>query len=204
MLLGGATVGLAQETQPAVQGGPSISEFGVAPDGSSVIFDFGPTSGAQAGCWQNITDFQNFAEQANLAAGGIVDTITIFTCISPVGGTVHVKILADDGAGNPDDGIVLYQEDKTPDAWVSEPITGGFQVVVNLTTPFLANPGTTYWYGVSGNGFELGQYSVATPGDGTMAQFSASTFVGHAGVGDQMFQLIGGPVPVELQTFTID
>lgn len=168
----------------------------------SLLFDQGPGTGTQAGCWQNITAAQNFAEQATLGSPVEVTSINIFTCIGPTAGTVHIKVLADDGAGNP--GAYLYEEDRTPDAWVSDPPSGGFMVTVNLATPFSAAAGTTYWYGVSGNGFELGQYSVQTPGDGTMAQFSGPVFSFHAGVGDQMFQLLGDVVPVELQSVTVE
>jgi len=201
-LLAASASGATQQTQPARPGGGSIPKFGAAPVGGGVIFDFGPTSGAQNGCWQNQTAGQNFAEQVNFAQGAIVDSIAIYTCIGPTAGTVHVKILTDDGAGNP--ATVVYQEDKTPDSWVSDPTTGGFVVVVNLTTPFNHTPATTFWYGVSGNGFELAQFSVATPGDGFMAQFSGPVFTNHTNVGDQMFQLSGTVTPVELQSFDVE
>lgn len=106
------------------------------------------------------------------------------------------------GACNP--GAYLYEEDRVPDAWIPDPTSGGFLVFVNLATPFSAAAGETFWYGVSGNGFELGQFSVLSPGDGTMAQFSGSIFSFHTGVGDQMFQLLGAVIPVELQSVTVE
>jgi hypothetical protein len=62
----------------------------------------------------------------------------------------------------------------------------------------------TYWYGASLNTQSLGQFSVLTPGDGAMAQFFGSLFMFHADVGDQMFQLIGVIVPVELQSIVVE
>ena len=99
---------------------------------------------------------------------------------------------------------VVYAEDKTPDGWVVDPASGGYVVSVMLTTPFQASAGMTYWYGASLNTQSLGQFSVLTPGDGAMAQFFGSLFLFHADVGDQMFQLIGVIVPVELQSIVVE
>jgi hypothetical protein len=165
---------------------PSPRVFATKPAGA-VIFDQGPTTGTQAGCWSNVTASQNFAEKFSFAQTTGIAGIHIFTCIGPRPGTVHVKILANAGS-NP--GTYLYEEDTTPDSWVSVS-SGIYKVTVFLTTPFNAAANTTYWIGVSGNGFELGQLSVRTPGDGTMAQFRGRTFFFHTSVGDMMFQLFG-------------
>jgi hypothetical protein len=37
-----------------------------------------------------------------------------------------------------------------------------------------------------------------------MAQFSGSAFAFHTTVGDQMFQLLDSPVPVQLEAFEIE
>lgn len=153
-----------------------------------LIFDQGPTTGSNAGCWSNYTTSQNFAERATLADTTNVTSIRIFTCIGPQSGSVTLKILTDAG-GVP--GSYLVYESVFPSEWTSEP-TGGYRVTANLTTPFAAQAGQTYWYGMSGDGFELGQYSVQTPDNGQMAQFSGSAYGSMAGVGDQMFQLYGG------------
>lgn len=168
----------------------------------ALIFDQGPSTGTYGGCWWNETAGQNFADQATLVDPAEIDEVRVFTCVAPMAGMVHVKILADDGAGNP--AGVVYAEDKTPDAWVADPVSGGYVVSVVLTTPFQASAGTTYWYGISYNGGDMGQHSVVAPGDGTMAQFSGSAFSSHTGVGDQSFQLMGTIVPVELQSFDIE
>jgi len=155
---------------------------------ANVIFDQGPLTGTNGGCWYNVTGSQNFAEQFSFSADRTVEGINIFTCVSPQSGTVHIKIL-DDNMGDPNN--YIYEEDRTPDSWVADPASGGYIVTCELQTPFTAGAGEVYWIGVSGNGFELGQYSVQTPGDGKMAQFSARNFSFHTTVGDMMFQLTG-------------
>jgi hypothetical protein len=206
LIFAAAAPGSALDTKAAARTPGGTTPYRQSKDSrqpkGSVLFDQGPTTGSNGGCWQNITEAQNFAEQANLASPVSVTSMNIYTCIGPQGGTVHIKVLADDGAGNP--GAFLYQEDRVPDSWVADPTTGGFVITVNLATPFSASAGTTYWYGVSGNGFELGQFSVVAPGDGTMAQFQGSVFDHHTTVGDQMFQLLGSVVPVELLSVTVE
>ena len=195
-----AAPAMAQQTvasTPAAGGAP----YGALRPGA-LLFDQGPATGSNGGCWQNWTAFQNFADQATFADPVEVTEIRVFTCLSSQSGTVHVKILSDDGAGNP--AGVVYAEDKGPDAWVADPASGGYVVAVVLTTPFQATAGTTYWYGVSLNDQDMGQFSVMTPGDGMMAQFSGFAFSGHATVGDQMFQLLGTIVPVELQSIVVE
>ncbi|MCA9937092.1 MAG: hypothetical protein KC418_00505 [Anaerolineales bacterium] len=167
------------------------AEFGAMPTGG-LIWDYGPTTGSQGGCWSNYTASQNFAEDVNFASATTINTIVIYTCIAPVqGSTLHIKVRNDDGAGNPSN-TLLYDADVTPLSWVADPVTGGYAVTADLPGGFAAAAGVTYWIGMSGNGFELGQYSVLTPDDGTMAQFSGPTFSFHTSVGDQMFQLYGG------------
>jgi hypothetical protein len=191
---------MAQQTVASTPVSGGVSYGSLRP--GALIFDQGPSTGSNGGCWWNETAGQNFADQATLVDPAEIDEIRVFTCVAPLAGTVHAKILADDGAGNP--AAVLYAEDKTPDAWVADPASGGYVVAVVLATPFQATAGTTYWYGISYNGQDMGQYSVQTPGDGTMAQFNGSVFSFHAGVGDQMFQLMGTVVPVELQSITVE
>jgi len=202
MTLAGILAGsaVAQQTVPATPraGGEPYGDFRQG----TVIFDQGPLTGTNNGCWWNQTDDQNFADQATFADAAEITEILVFTCVAPLAGPVHVKILSDDGAGNP--AAVVYAEDKVADAWAADPDSGGYLVSVVLTTPFSAPAGATYWYGISYNGGDMGQYSVATPGDGTMAQFFASAFQFHAPIGDQMFQLVGTVVPVELQSFDVE
>ena len=166
------------------------AEFGAMPTGG-LIWDYGPTTGSQAGCWSNYTESQNFAEDVNFATATTINTIVIYTCIAPVqGSTLHIKV-RDDAGGVPSN-TLLYDADVTPLSWVADPVTGGYAVTADLPGGFAAAAGVTYWIGMSGNGFELGQYSVQTPDNGQMAQFSGATYGGMTGVGDQMFQLYGG------------
>jgi hypothetical protein len=200
MIAVAALPAMAQQTvgSAPVAGGAT---YGTLRPGA-LLFDQGPASGSNGGCWWNQQIGQNFADQATFADPVEVTEIRVFTCGGPVPGTVHVKILSDDGAGNP--AGVVYAEDKVADAWVADPPSGGYVVTVVLTTPFQASAGTTYWYGVSHNADSMNQFSVLTPGDGTMAQFEGLLFTFHAGVGDQMFQLMGTIVPVELQSITVE
>lgn len=170
--------------------GAQAQPFGVMPAGG-IIWDYGPMTGSEAGCWSNYTASQNFAEDVSFAASTDIVSIVIYTCIGPVpGSTVHIKIRHDDGTGNPSN-TPLYDASVTPTSWLPAAGTGGYAVTADLPAPFTATAGTTYWIGLSGDGFELGQYSVQTPDDGHMAQFSGPTFSFHTAVGDQMFQLLG-------------
>jgi hypothetical protein len=153
---------------------------------AQVIWDYGPTTGTTGTCWSNYTASQNFAEEIVFANPTVVNGMDIWTCIAPTAGTVHIKILLDNGSGAP--GAVFTEWDQAPTIWIAD--GPGYMVSadfadVNLTA------GQTYWIGMSGNGFELGQYSVSTPGDGVLAEFSGSSFLLLAALGDQMFQLRG-------------
>ena len=66
--------------------------------------------------------------------------------------------------------------------------------------------GTTYWIGLSGNGFDADVLSVLGVQDDSMAQFEGDRFAfianganGDVDVGDQMFQLVGTvPEPADV------
>ncbi|MCC7292635.1 MAG: thrombospondin type 3 repeat-containing protein [Phycisphaerales bacterium] len=151
----------------------------------ALVFDQGPNTGSNGGCWSNYTDGQNFAERFSFASTITVEQLLSWSCIN-TSGTMHIKIL-DDIGGSP--GNYLYEVDMSPDSVVYD--NGQYKYTYTLPTPFSATGGATYWIGVSGNGFELGQTSVFTPGDGAMAQFSGRSFSFHTAVGDMMFQLVG-------------
>lgn len=148
-----------------------------------LLFNQGPGTGETHGCWANQTSWQNFSDAFSLPTGGSVAAVSIFTCMPPREGSVHVKVLSSATAG------FLYEEDVVPTSWTWN--GSQYEVRVALSVPFAAAPGTTYWIGVSGNGFELGQHAVRTPGDGCMSQFSGRRYQFCATVGDQMFQLFG-------------
>ena len=166
---------------------------------ADLIWDYGPATGTHGGNWANTTGGQNFAEQVIFDVNMYLTDIHMFTTYtdSP-GGDYHLKILLDNGAGDP--GAVFMAWDQDVDN-ISVDNSGNVQQYKHTFEfdPILLEANTIYWIGVSGNGWEPGQSSVLTPGDGTMAQFSGSTFQFHTGVGDQMFQLTGYvPAPASL------
>ena len=158
---------------------------------AEIIWDYGPATGSHGGCWANQTASQNFAEQVIFDVDMYLTDIHMFTSYADsAGGDYHIKILLDNGAGDPGELYRAWDQDVDN---ISVDNTGDVQEY-NHTFEFdavLLEADTIYWIGVSGNGWEPGQSSVLTPGDGTMAQFSGTVFSGHAGVGDQMFQLTG-------------
>lgn len=159
---------------------------------AGVIWDFGPGTGANGGYWVNQTDNQNFADNVTFGADTQVDGFNLFTgaSITDPASTFHFKVLADDN-GLP--GAYLYQWDQVYSSFSPTTYNGIYEAQFLWPTPLVFVAGTTYWVGVSGNGFEAGQSSVVGgPGDGTMAQFEGSQFTVMATVGDQMFQLTDG------------
>ncbi|MDY7110627.1 MAG: hypothetical protein SYC29_18495 [Planctomycetota bacterium] len=158
---------------------------------AEIIWDYGPDTGSYGGCWANSTNGQEFAEQVIFDVDMYLTDIHIFTCISSPGGDSRIKILDDDGAGNP--GNWLYDWNQQADAW--NDVGNDLYEAIYEFDEIVLEANTIYWIGVSGNGWEHGQASVLTPGDGTMAQFNGGTFNFHASVGDQMFQLTGYEVP---------
>ncbi len=181
-----------------IPAGPAISlKKGGEVALADVIFEQGPLTGTYGSCYSNYTARYNLADQFSFDSDTDVEGIIIYTCISPRPGDVHIKFLKDAG-GEPGD--YMYEEDTTPAAWGPNPYGRGYQVVVYPSIPFKAVANTTYWVGVSGNGFELGNYSVRTPDDGELAHFQGrveSRFSFHFRVGDMMFQLLGVAAPPE-------
>lgn len=163
--------------------GGNAMTFGKAQT-ASVIFDQGPATGSNGGCWSNSTGSQNFSDfAAPVAPGTTITGIVVFTCIAPTSGTVTFKSV-DQGSHS-----ILHTESGSPSSWVSDG-GSGYIVTYTLASPYVV-PASNVGYGLSGDGFELGQYSVLTPGDGVMSQFSGGAYQFEAGVGDQMYQLLG-------------
>jgi hypothetical protein len=159
---------------------------------ADLLWDYGPSTGAYGGCWSNFTNGQNFAEQVKFDENVVIQGMDIWTCISAAGGNMHFKLL-DDNNGNP--GNYLEEFDLTHTSWTPD---GQLYKVGFDFADIPLDAGKTYWVGISGNGWELGQASVQTPGDGRMAQFNGRNFSFHTTVGDQMFQLRGIPEPATL------
>jgi hypothetical protein len=161
---------------------------------AGVVWDFGPSTGDINGAWANQTDSQNFADNVSFAANTTITGFNYFTeYTSFEGSSFHFKVLADNG-GSP--GAVLYAWDQAYSSFGYLETLGGrdiYEAQFTWATPRTFTAGTTYWVGVSGNGFEAAQASVLAPGDSRMAQFTGATFVfmTEESVGDQMFQLTG-------------
>ncbi len=156
---------------------------------SPIIFDQGPGTGA--GGWSNVTTSQNFADEAQFATAVTVTGYNYFSTFnlnSHSGASdFHFKILADAG-GTP--GAVLWSEDV---GYTSAYTEAGFNAYHFDVTPQALLSGTTYWFGLSGNGFEAAQLALSgvAGGDGHMAQFSGGSYFFMTAVGDQAFQLTG-------------
>ncbi len=163
------------------------------------LWDQGPATGGYGGSWANTTGSQEFADQVLFATPVTVTRFVYFTDFDPAGfGTMRVKLWSDNGSGNPL--AQLSIQDVSVSSWSVEGVFGGAtirRVNLDLTTQLGLAANTTYWIGAAGNGFEAAQVSVSGPPvfDGLMAQFNGGSFSGHTGVGDQMFQLEGEPVP---------
>jgi hypothetical protein len=162
-----------------------------------IVWDKGPSTGPAGDAWSNQTAGQNFADSVTLAHTTFITGFNYFTVLDLSGDNAsdafHLKVLADAG-GQP--GAYLTQEDIGFQAVTS--IVGGIEELSFQFAPIEFTAGTTYWVGLSGNGFEAAQLSVLDPGFDGMAQFDGASFDfmatganGFTDVGDQMFQLTG-------------
>jgi hypothetical protein len=160
----------------------------------TVVWDQGLSTGTPDSIsWQNQTDAQNFADSVEFSRNTVVDGYTYYTnwdlSRDTGAGAFHLKILADNG-GTP--GSVIATQDLAFSSLTSD--GNGISELHFAFAPRTFAAGTTYWVGLSGNGFEAAQVSLGglqgiSPHDGKMAQFEGSNFVFMTGVGDQAFQL---------------
>jgi hypothetical protein len=162
-----------------------------AANASSVVFDQGPATGSYAGLWSNDTSGQHFADQVTLAQTTQItgyNYFTLFNLSSETGSSAFNLTVYSDAGGVP--GTLLLSEDI---GFSSVSSSNGYNEYHFDLSSLTFTAGTTYWIGLSGNGFEAAQPSVAgdTGGDGTMAQFNGSSYSFTASIGDQMFQLTG-------------
>jgi hypothetical protein len=154
--------------------------------GQEVIWDYGPQTGPNGGCWQNIAESQNFAEQVVLESSARVNGFQLFTCIDGIAGqTFEFKVLADAG-GVPGEEVTRFQLTNHAQSMELDQFRYDFAF-----DPVFLEAGT-YWVGLAGVGFEAGQTSINPgPGDSQMAQFAGQTYSFSTSVGDQMFRLLG-------------
>lgn len=185
-LLGAAlAAGAVAQTLPA-QPAPARGKLPLArpAPASSVLFDQGPSTGTNGGCWLNYTGIQDFSDAAPLPPGTVVTGIVIHTCSAPTGGNVKFKVADEDSHA------IVYTESGPPADWSSVG-TNVYAVTYTLATPYVVPASGRLGYGLSGEGFDMGQYSVLTPVDGLMSQYEGNRWVFNTTVGDQMFQLLG-------------
>lgn len=163
-----------------------------------LLYDQGPETGTTyAFHWQNLTSAQNFSDSFVLPDGGSIHTLSIFNLLHPSqwhGQTVHIKILAAPG------GPFVYEADTTIDAYElysGDGSWGSFwEVRAVLPVPFEAEPGVTYWIGMSGNEADLAQAALFNSVDSQLAVYSGRSLWMVTGiVGDQMFRLYGPSAP---------
>lgn len=168
---------------------------------ASVVWDQGPNTGMVTGTFVNQTDGQNFADAVRFDADTVVGGLNFFTgeTLDAHAGAsdFHIKFLAD-AAGAP--GGVLMATD-TGFASSAPGVAADLNEYRFAFAPITLRAGTTYWVGVSGNGFDAGQAALIAPQDGQMAQFAAGALQYEVPVGDQMFQLTSA-VP-EPQTYAL-
>ena len=151
-----------------------------------ILWNYGPDTGVVGGCWTNSSGNQNFADRVLFDENVLLTGIDVWTCNASPPRGMQIKILADDGAGNPGEFLHTLWLDPTSYTPDGDRYRASFDfdaIALDADTP--------YWIGVAGDNYDLGQISVLTPGDGRMAQFNFRTFTDHAGVGDQMFRLRG-------------
>ena len=192
-----------------------------------VVFDQGPSRGALDSAYTDQSDDQNFVDQVTLGQRTTIYGYNFYSYYDLSGQTAadafHLKIFADNG--NPKGhlpGVQLVSEDigyasatplatfaatypyeDSPGHWIEVPYTASMQELHFDIPAFTMQAGTTYWVGISGNGFDAGMWTILDDfGDNAVAQIYANgnvpgmpTFLAtgdgsvYGPIGDQMFQL---------------
>lgn len=180
---------------------------------ATIVFDQSvDTTGASfSNTYSNRTAYQNFAESVTLDADALITGMDIYTMdIFPdLGAQVTIRIWSD-LAGLPDPSSLVSFV-----SLISEIDTEGttsLQGHVRVHADFGANAyqalaGQTFWIGMSGTGYELGQDALHAPGNGQMVQFSGTSYSHTAGVGDAAIRLHSeqnsSPVPDASSTLVL-
>jgi hypothetical protein len=168
---------------------------------AGILWDWSPaaTNGSLSGLWSNQSNGQNFVESVVFGSAVQVTGMDIYTESSyvNVGATTVVRVRSDN-AGTPNGLISESIETITiVDNDGSAAGRDNVRVHVDFVTPLNLAAGT-YWFGMSGNGYELGQWGLTNPnapGDSRMYQFGDLTPMFFTGVfvGDQAFRLYDTP-----------
>jgi len=183
---------------------------------SAVIWDFSPATTGVNGSfpWQNQSALENFAEHVVFANAVQITGMDIYTWnfFAGIGQPVTIRLWAD-AAGTPgallNQFVDLISVMDTVGIGALEPLQ--IRVHVDFTTPLALAAGTTYWIGMSGPGYELGQVTLEglnPPDDNQVAVFDGTVFNSHAAIGDMAFRLHDGtvsavPEPTSLAMFAV-
>jgi hypothetical protein len=166
---------------------------------AGILLDHSPgTTGADLGItWVNQAGGQNFADRAVFGSAVDVTGMDIYTSnkFAQIGLTAVVRVRSDHG-GSPDALISETTETISAVDTVGSQPGDDVRVHVDFAAPLNLAAGT-YWFGMSGNGYELGQYSLTganAPDDGAMFQYFGTSPQFLSTVGDQAFRLEGDPV----------
>jgi len=157
---------------------------------SSIIWDFGPSSGDFVGQYSNISGSIFFADRVVFTVTTVVDGYIHFTPANVSSKGFEFRILADNG-GTPGATIADFHETFTGTPVFADYFgpSSIYKVQFTWAKPVTLAPGA-YWFGASGDGFNAYQFTVNKPGDGQTAQFYSSGYSGMV-AGDQLFQLTG-------------
>ncbi len=168
-----------------------------------VIWDFGPKTGLYRSCLINETEGSNRADDVIFSQFTALTGIDIWTCRSLElyqGTDMHVKIILDNGYGEPGEEYLRWDMAHTSYEYDGKYNGTDLYKVRFDFEPVVLRADTRYWIGVSGNGGSLGHATVDQPGDGWHAVFSGFEFSRMSSFGDLMFRLRGHAVfaPFEL------
>lgn len=172
-----------------------------------LLLDRSPaTTGAltvpQGDPWINFSTDQNFAERIAFPAQATVTGMDIYTlAFSPgavFGRSATVRLWSGTAAA-PTTLLMQFTEDISAVDTVGAVNQFQLRAHVDFTTPLVLTGGSTYWIGMSGTVFNLGQHGLAGnfPDDSRMAQFfgAAYQFQTAPNVGDMAFRLSGTVLP---------
>ncbi len=185
---------------------------------AGVVWNHGFGSGTTGFDWSDQSDDQNMADSVTFAHATTVSGYNFFSAsdlsAQTGSGDFQLKLLSNhfvaaDHQNEPDQlllteniGFTVQTQACTgcvPGGWNAYELSFSF-------APIRFAAGTTYWIGLSGNGFDADVLSVLGVQDDSMAQFEGDRFAfianganGDVDVGDQMFQLVGTvPEPADV------
>ena len=196
-----------------------------------VVFDQGPSRGALDSAYTDQSNDQNFVDMVTLGSTTRVTGYDFYSYYDLSGETgadaFHLKIFANNAAtGLPGAPLVsedvgfasatplasiptTYLYEDSPGHWINVPYVATMQELHFDIPAFTMQAGTTYWIGISGNGFDAGMWTILDNfGDNAVAQIYADgnvpgvpTFLAtgdgseYGPIGDQMFRLTAVPEP---------